>query len=101
MFDILSKLGDFKKKMDEIKARLETIIIDEKSADGKISVSVTAGRKIRSIDINPELLDKEKAEEVQELLETVLNRALERAEAVSEMEMKSAGRDLLPGMPGI
>lgn len=101
MFDILNKLGDIKKKMDEIRSRLDAIYIDEQSSDGKIMVTVTGNRKVKSIKIDPSLINADNAEEIQETLETVMNRALERAEAVSEMEMKSAGKDLMPGFPGL
>ncbi len=101
MFDILSKLGDMKKKMDEIKSRLDAIYIDEKSPDGTIKVTVTGNRKVKSIHIDPSLFTDGNHEEVREMLEIVLNRALDNAEKVSEAEMKSAGRDLLPGFPGL
>lgn len=101
MFDILNKLGDIKKKMDEIKSRLDTIYIDEQSSDGKIKVTVTGNRKIKSVELDPSMMNADNTEEIQETLETVMNRALERAEAISEMEMKSAGKDLLPGFPGL
>jgi nucleoid-associated protein EbfC len=101
MFDILNKLGDFKKKMEEIKSRLDNIYIDEQSSDGKIKITVTGNRKVKSVSIDPSLMNAGNAEEIQETLEIVLNRALERAEGVSEMEMKSAGRDMLPGFPGL
>jgi nucleoid-associated protein EbfC len=99
MFDILNKLGDFKKKMDEIKSRLDAIYIDEQTSDGKIKVTLTGNRKVKSVYIDAEMLSKENAEEIQDQLEITLNRALERAEKVSEDEMKSAGKDMLPGFP--
>jgi DNA-binding protein YbaB len=101
MFDILNKLGDFKKKMEEIRARLDTIYIDEQSSDGRIKVTVNANRKVKSIFIDPIMIAEGNSDEIQETLETVLNRALERAESVSESEMKSAGKDMLPGFPGL
>jgi nucleoid-associated protein EbfC len=99
MFDILNKLGDVKKKMDEIKSRLDNIYIDDQTPDGKIKVTVTGNRKVKTVFIDPGLLLSENAEEITENLEAVLNRALEKAERISEDEMKSAGRDLLPGFP--
>ena len=101
MFDILNKLGDVKKKMDEIKSRLDNIYIDDQTPDGKIKVTVTGNRKVKSVYIDSSLLLAENAEEISENLEAVLNRALEKAERISEDEMKSAGRDLLPGFPGM
>jgi nucleoid-associated protein EbfC len=101
MFDILNKFGDLRKKMEEIKSRLDAIYIDEHTADKLIRVTVTGNRKIKSIFIDSTLMQVEKNEEVQELLEITLNRALSRAEEIAETEMKSAGRDLLPGFPGL
>ena len=101
MLDILSKLGDFKKKMEEIKTRIDAIYIDEQSSDGKIKVTVNANRKVQSVFIDPSMVAEGNVEEIQETLEIVLNRALERAEGVSEMEMKAAGREMLPGFPGL
>ena len=101
MFDILNKLGDVKKKMDEIKSRLDAVYIDDQTPDGKIKVTVTGNRKVKSVDIDPSILLAENADEIAENLEAVLNRALEKAERISEDEMKSAGRDLLPGFPGM
>jgi DNA-binding YbaB/EbfC family protein len=101
MLDIFGKLGDLKKKMDEIRSRLDAIYIDESSQDGNVKVTVTGNRKVKSIYIDASLLSPDRKEELEEVLETQLNRALDRAEAVSESEMKSAGRDMLPGMPGL
>jgi DNA-binding protein YbaB len=101
MMDIFNKLGDIKKKMEEIKSRLATIYIDEQSQDSLIKVSVTANRSVKSIYIDSSFMNPEKNEELSELLEITINRALMRAEQVAETEMKSAGRDLLPGFPGL
>src|SRR5574338_196576 len=99
MLDIFGKLGDIKKKMEEIKTRLDTIYIDEQSSGGMVKVTVTGNRKVKQVSVDQSLLTAERKEEMEELLEITMNRALERAEAVSENEMKAAGKDLLPGFP--
>ncbi len=100
MFDILSKLGDVKKKMDEIKSRLDAVTVDGDAGNGKVLVTVTGNRKLKSIHIDNSLLSVDAKDELIDLLEMATNKALERAEQVSEAEMKAAGRDFLPGMPG-
>lgn len=100
MFDILSKLGDVKKKMDEIKSRLDAVLVDGDAGNGKVKVTVTGNRKLKSIHIDDSLLSVDAKDELIDLLEMATNNALERAEQVSEAEMKAAGRDFLPGMPG-
>ena len=56
MFDILSKLGDVKKKMDEIKSRLDAVTVDGDAGNGKVLVTVTGNRKLKSIHIDNSLL---------------------------------------------
>ncbi len=100
MFDILSKLGDVQKKMEEVKARLDTVYVDGISAQGQVKIILTANKKIKSIDIDPCLLFPERKEEVQDFLELAFADAFSKADALSETEMKAAGRDMLPGFPG-
>lgn len=100
MFDLLGKMGEVKKKMDEIKSRLDHVLVDAESGDGRVRITATGNRKIKSIKIDEALLSPDNKEELEDLLEVAVNRALEKAEATSEAEMKAAGRDLLPGMPG-
>jgi DNA-binding YbaB/EbfC family protein len=100
MFDILSKLGDVQKKMEEVKARLDTVYVDGISAQGQVKIQLTANKKIKSIDIDPCLLFPERKEEVQDFLELAFADAFSKADAISETEMKAAGRDMLPGFPG-
>jgi len=97
MFDILSKLGDVQKKMEGVKARLDTVYVDGISAQGQVKITLTANKKMKSIDIDPCLLFPERKEEVQDFLELAFADALSKADAISETEMKAAGRDMLPG----
>lgn len=101
MFDMLNKLGSLKKKMEEIKSRLDTIYIEETGGNGLVKVTLTGNKKVKSIYIAKELCSPERNEELQDLLEMATNKALDKAESVYEAEMKAAGKDLLPGFPGL
>ncbi|MFM7016896.1 MAG: YbaB/EbfC family nucleoid-associated protein [Bacteroidota bacterium] len=100
MFDILSKLGDVQKKMEEVKTRLDAVYVEGVSAQGQVKVTLTANKKMKAIDIDPCLLFPERKEEVQDFLELAFAEALKKADDISETEMKAAGRDMLPGFPG-
>lgn len=99
MFDFMNKLGDLRNKMEEVKARLSEMNFTGAAGDSEVTATVNGNRKLISLDIAPHLLFPEKKEEVQELVEVAVNRALEAAERQGEEEMRKAGRDLLPGMP--
>ncbi|HKR07501.1 MAG TPA: YbaB/EbfC family nucleoid-associated protein [Bacteroidia bacterium] len=101
MLDMLGKLNEVKKKMDEIKNRLDTITVEGNAGDGAVQVIVSGNRVVKSINIETALLNPERKEELQDLLEIAMNNALEKAQNISESEMQSAGKGLLPNIPGL
>ncbi|MEP7169714.1 MAG: YbaB/EbfC family nucleoid-associated protein [Bacteroidota bacterium] len=101
MLDILGKLNEVKKKMDEIKTHLDTITVEGNAGDGAVQVLVNGNRIVKNISIEDALLTPERKEELQDLIEVAMNRALEKAQNISENEMQSAGKGLLPNIPGL
>lgn len=102
MFDIMGMMGKLKEaqsKIEETKKRLDSVFIDEKSQDGSIKVSVTANRKIKSIEIEERLLQDK--EELEDYLLLTLNRALERASVINEQELAGSIKDGMPNIPGL
>jgi hypothetical protein len=95
MFD---KLFEAQQKAEEIKKRLDTISVSSEVEDGKIKVNATANKHITSISIDPGFLANADAEELEELLTTAINKALEQAESVSQTEMQAATRDMMGGL---
>ncbi len=99
MFDLMNKLGDLKAKMEEARNRLDTIQVTGTAGDQEVKIILTGNRKVVSVWIAEHLLFPEKQEEVQDLMEVAINRAMAEADRINETEMKAAGKDLLPGLP--
>ena len=53
---MMNKLKEAQQKVEETKHRLDTVMLDEVSADGKIKVTLTANREIKAIDIDKSFL---------------------------------------------
>lgn len=96
---MMSKLKDAQKKVEETKNRLNSVLIDENSADGKIKVTLTANREIKSISIDNSLLND--AEELEDYLIITLNKAIEKASKINENEMAIAAKSGMPNIPGM
>ena len=94
MFD---KLMQAQQKAEEIKKRLDTISVTGEVEGGKIKVTATGNKHITAIEIHPELLEPSAKEELEELLITAINKAVQEAESVSQTEMQAATRDMLGG----
>lgn len=95
--NMMKKLQEMQQKVEETKARLDTITVEGKSNNGKVSVLMTGNRTMKSISINQELSELEK-EELEDLIAIATNDALAKAEQVNESEMRAASAGMIPGM---
>lgn len=91
---MFGKLAEAKQKAAEIKARLEQVSVMGQSADGRIKVVVSGGRRV--LDIQSNDIDMNSLEAKNNLLQA-MNSALEQADKVAESEMSAIAQDLLPG----
>jgi nucleoid-associated protein EbfC len=96
---MMGKLKETQQKVEETKKRLDFVLIDEKSNDGLLEVTLTANRKIKNISISDDLLnDKEMLEDY---LVNVLNKAIEKATNVHETELAEVAKEGMPNIPGM
>ena len=99
LMGMMGKLKETQLKVEETKKRLDHVLIDEKSADGLLEVTLTANRKIKNITISNDLLqDKEMLEDY---LINVLNKAIEKATNVNETELAAVAKEGMPNIPGM
>ena len=95
---MMAKLKEAQQKIEATKLRLNTILIDGEAGNGLVKVTVTANRAVKNISISEELTDKE---EIEDLLVNALNKALEKANSISETELATAAKDGMPNIPGM
>ena len=95
--NILNKVKEAQQKIEATKKRLDTVFVDAASGNGKVKVTVTANRTIKSIDISEDLTDNE---EIADYLILALNEALSKANAINEAELAAAAKDGMPNIPG-
>lgn len=98
MFD---KLLQAQQKAEEIKKRLDSISVSAEVEGGKIKVVSTANKRITAISLDPDFLRTSDQEELEELLITAVNKALEQADNVSQTEMQAVTRDMMGGFGGL
>lgn len=99
LMGMMGKLKETQQKVEETKKRLDFVLIDEKSADGLLEVTLTANRKIKNITVSDDLLsDKEMLEDY---LVNVLNNAIEKATNIHETELAAVAKEGMPNIPGM
>lgn len=100
--DIMGMMGKIKEtqqKIEETKARLNTVLIDEQSNDGLLKVTLTANRTVKSVEIDNSLLQDK--EQLEDYLLMVFNKAIEKATSVNEAELAAVAKDGMPNIPGM
>lgn len=99
MMNMMGKLKETQQKIEETKKRLDSVLIDEQSNDGKLQITLTANRIVKNVIISEDLLsDKEMLEDY---LITVFNRAIAKATNVNETELAAVAKDGMPNIPGL
>ena len=99
LMGMMGSLQEAQKKVEETKQRLNTVLVDEQSADGLLKVTVNANRVIRSLEISDELFEDK--EQLEDYLILTLNKVLEKAGAINEAELAAAAKDGMPNIPGM
>jgi hypothetical protein len=99
MMGMMNKLKETQKKIEETKQRLHTVLIDEASNDGKLKVTITANRTIKSIEIDETLINDKDI--LTDYLITTLNNAIEKATNIHEAELAAVAKEGMPNIPGL
>ena len=100
--DFMGMMGKLKETQEKVKAtkeRLNSVMVDESSADGSIKVTLTANREIKSIEIDDSLLQDK--EQLEDYLILTLNKAIEKATSVNEAELAAVAKEGMPNIPGM
>ncbi|MCX2719465.1 YbaB/EbfC family nucleoid-associated protein [Lentiprolixibacter aurantiacus] len=100
--DLMGMMGKLKETQEKVKAtkeRLNSVSIQEASSDGLLSVTLTANRTIKAIEIDDQLLaDKEQLEDY---LVLTLNKAIDKATQIHEQELAAVAKEGMPNIPGM
>jgi len=97
MFGKIKELMEAKAKAEEMKIRLESQLVTGESYNGEVVVTATGGRKITNIQINESIMNVRSKQEVENLILTAVNNALDQADRIMAEEMKA----IMPNIPGL
>jgi hypothetical protein len=99
LMGMMGKIKETQAKVEATKKRLDTVLIDEKSADGLLNITITANRNIKNIEINDSLLEDK--EQLEDYLILTLNKAIQKASDINEAELAAVTKEGMPDIPGM
>ncbi|ERI93006.1 DNA-binding protein, YbaB/EbfC family [Clostridiales bacterium oral taxon 876 str. F0540] len=99
MNNLMKTAQKFQQQMEEMQKQLETKTYEEKSGGGAVVVTANGKKQIIDIKINPDVVDPDDVEMLQDLIMTACNAALRKAEEDTTNQMgKLTGGLNIPGM---
>lgn len=86
--NMMSQMQQMQKQMAEAQEKLADEAITVTAGGGAISIEVTGQQRVKSIKLDPELLDPEEVEMLQDMLVAGINTAIEQSQTMAAEKME-------------
>ena len=94
---MFGKLAEAQQRAEEIKRKLDLIEVEGDAGNGKVKVIANANRKIKDVLISDEMMHPDRKEELQDLVQIAIDKAMKSADDVSQSEMQALMGSIMPG----
>ena len=102
MAQLRKQAQKFQAKVARMQEELSARTVEASAGGGMVTVVANGGQELLSIKIDPEVVDPEDIEMLQDLIMAAVNDALNKARTMMNEEMGQLTKGMnLPGMPGI
>ena len=101
MNNLMKQAQKMQKQMETQQAELEAKEFSAAAGGGVVEVTVTGKREVTKVKIDPEAVDPDDVEMLEDLIVAALNEALEKVDAESSSAMSKLTGGMGGGMPGL
>jgi len=96
---MLSQAWELKSKLDKAQEELKNITVEASSGKGAVKVIINGKQKIQSIKISPQVIDADKAEQLEKLVLTAVDEAITKSQKLAAKQLKELTGGLkIPGL---
>jgi hypothetical protein len=97
--DMMKQFQQMQAKMEEIQAELERTEVEGTSGGGMVKVTINGKMDVTGINIDPEVVDPDDVEMLQDLIMAAVKQAKEKAQELQTEKMSALTGGLnIPGM---
>lgn len=95
---MLRELQNMQKKLVEAQEQLGNETVTVTVGGGAMTIVMTGHQKVREVTLQPEAVDPEDIETLQDLILEAVNEAVEKSQELSQKKMSGVTGGRLPGM---
>ena len=96
---MLSQAWELKSKLDKAQEELKNITVEASSGKGAVKVIINGKQKIQSIKISPQVIDRDKADQLEKLVLTAVDEAITKSQKLAAKQLKELTGGLkIPGL---
>ncbi len=100
MADQFGMLQKIQKEMAEVQEALEEMTVEGTAGGGMVTVGANGKQKILSVKIDPEVVDVDDVEMLEDLIVAATNQALDNSRDLAQEEMSKIAGGMLGNLPG-
>lgn len=85
--DMMARLQQMQQQVMKAQEELNDKIVDGTAGGGAVSITVTGGMKVKSLKIDPEVIDPKEVEMLEDLVTAAVNEALQKVQALQMQQL--------------
>jgi DNA-binding YbaB/EbfC family protein len=101
MQNMMKQVQKMQDAMAKVQAELEHKTVTGDAGGGMVKATANGKQQLTALTIEPDVIDKEEKDILEDLVVAAVNQALEKAAALSQEEMKKATGGMMPSIPGM
>ena len=96
---MMKQAQQLQKQMMQLQEEIESSILEYSAGGGAVKVTITGKMVVQSIAIDPDAIDSEDVEMLEDLIQSAVNGAIEKAQELASSKMGALTGGLnLPGL---
>ena len=99
MQGMLKQVQKMQAEMQKVQGELGNLTVSEEAGGGMIKATANGNREIISVEIDPQVIDKDDKEILEDLVVAAVNKSLASAGKLAEEEMAKVTKGMVP--PGM
>lgn len=98
-FDQIRQARELKSRMDKIQKEMDKTLVEGEAGKGAVKITMTGQMKVKSVKIDPEVIDPKNEKKLEELVQKAIADAIEKSQKEAARQLKELTGGLkIPGL---